>query len=147
MKKLDIAMIGFGTVGQGLAEILLSKKDGLAANEGVGFRVVAISDLHKGAVANAEGLDLTQALAAVSQEGGSLNALAGGEHGFTQCSPPGHESTTYLGMSCTAARACRGSQLGSSTLKAAFSDALIGHGSSHLAPYLLMLTCSWQGSG
>ena len=75
-------------------------------------------------------------------------SIDGGEHGFTPCSPPVvAKAQAYLVMSCTAARACRGSQLPSSMLKAAFSDALVGHGNSHLAPYLSMITRTWQGVG
>ena len=75
-------------------------------------------------------------------------SVGGREHGFTPCSPPGVvKAQAYLGMSCTDARACRGSQIPSSMLKTAFSRALIGHRNSHLAPYLTMFTRNWQGVG
>ncbi len=81
MKTLKIAIIGFGGVGQGLAEILLDKGKQLARREGVAFRVVAISDLHKGSLANPEGIDLGQAVKTVKR-GGSLDTVEGGEHGW-----------------------------------------------------------------
>ncbi|MCP4664464.1 MAG: homoserine dehydrogenase [bacterium] len=81
MKTLKIAMIGFGGVGQGLAEILLDKEKELAKREGPAFRVVAISDLHKGSLANPEGIDLGQAVRTVKR-GGSLDTMEGGKHGW-----------------------------------------------------------------
>ena len=54
----NLALIGFGTVGQGLAEILLAKDDALAARYGVRFQVVAVSDLLKGSLYHPDGLDL-----------------------------------------------------------------------------------------
>lgn len=81
MKTLNVAMIGFGTVGQGLAEIILTKGPELEANEGVALRVTAISDLHKGAMADADGIDLEKALAAV-KAGDSLDGVAAPIHGW-----------------------------------------------------------------
>ncbi|HHJ52802.1 MAG TPA: homoserine dehydrogenase, partial [Caldithrix abyssi] len=46
--KHKIALIGFGTVGQGLCEILLSKEDYLKQTYGFEWQVVAISDMLKG---------------------------------------------------------------------------------------------------
>ncbi len=67
--KHKIAFIGFGTVGQGLAEILLQKKLLLADEIGVDFEVVAISDAIKGAVYDPEGLDIAQILEVVKKTG------------------------------------------------------------------------------
>ncbi len=64
-----LALIGFGTVGQGLAEILLAKGDKLAARYGVQFQVVAVSDLLKGSLYDPQGLDLAALLQAVQQTG------------------------------------------------------------------------------
>ncbi|MBE7471410.1 MAG: homoserine dehydrogenase [Anaerolineales bacterium] len=58
-----LAMIGFGTVGQGLAQILLDKKEGLR-NLGVETQLVAVSTLSKGSLYHPEGLDLAELLAA-----------------------------------------------------------------------------------
>jgi len=64
-----LALIGFGTVGQGLAEILLAKGDELAARYGVQFQVVAISDLLKGSLCDPAGLDLAALLDAARRTG------------------------------------------------------------------------------
>lgn len=64
-----LALIGFGTVGQGLVEILLNKGDELAATHRVRFQVVAISDLLKGNLFLASGLDLATLLQAVQRTG------------------------------------------------------------------------------
>ncbi|UCF05564.1 MAG: homoserine dehydrogenase [bacterium] len=60
MQKL--AFIGFGVVGQGLAEILLKKKKELKANFGYEFSVVAVSDFNKGSALKQDGLDLSTLL-------------------------------------------------------------------------------------
>lgn len=67
-----LAFIGFGTVGQGLAEILRDKADALREGYGFEAQVVAISDAVKGAIYHPHGLDIQTALTVV-QEQGSLN--------------------------------------------------------------------------
>lgn len=64
-----IALLGFGVVGQGLAEILESRGDALAKSIGFEAKVVAISDKMKGSLYHPEGLDLSQALRAVKDKG------------------------------------------------------------------------------
>jgi homoserine dehydrogenase len=60
MQKL--AFIGFGVVGQGLAEILLRKKEELKEQHGYEYSVVAVSDFKKGAAYKEDGLDLEKLL-------------------------------------------------------------------------------------
>ncbi len=60
--KNKIALIGFGTVGQGLCEILLDKNDELNRQYGFEWDVVAISDITKGSVFDPNGLDVKQCL-------------------------------------------------------------------------------------
>ena len=55
--KYDLALIGFGNVGQGLAEILSKKAALLREKFDADIRIVAISDLYKGSIANPNGLD------------------------------------------------------------------------------------------
>jgi homoserine dehydrogenase len=57
-----LAFIGFGTVGQGLIEILLEKKDMLGKKYNFSWSVVAISDLIKGSVYDENGLDMKKIL-------------------------------------------------------------------------------------
>jgi homoserine dehydrogenase len=57
-----LAFIGFGVVGQGLAEILKEKKDKLKKQYGYEFSVVAVSDFNKGSAMLAEGLDIAKVL-------------------------------------------------------------------------------------
>jgi homoserine dehydrogenase len=64
-----LAFIGFGTVGQGLSEILLEKKDMLAEKYGFHYEVVAISDIAKGSVYDENGLDLARVLDIVKKDG------------------------------------------------------------------------------
>ncbi|MBC8366511.1 homoserine dehydrogenase [bacterium] len=76
-----IALIGFGNVGQGLAEILRTKKASLKRKQKYEFAVVAISDFKLGSVYDPKGIDLKRALEAVRKKG-SLDAYKGGTHGW-----------------------------------------------------------------
>ncbi len=57
-----IAIIGFGTVGQGIAEILLKKKTYLKEKYNYEFDIVAVADFAYGNVYNPKGLDIEQML-------------------------------------------------------------------------------------
>ncbi len=74
--KHKIALIGFGTVGQGLCEILLSKSEDLMINEGFDWDVVAVSDIQKGAVFSPDGLDVKELLT-LAEAGKSLEGYSG----------------------------------------------------------------------
>ncbi|HNW89444.1 MAG TPA: homoserine dehydrogenase [Bacteroidales bacterium] len=56
--KHKIAIIGFGTVGQGISEILLNKKKYLKDNYKFDFDIVAVADFAYGNCYNAKGLDI-----------------------------------------------------------------------------------------
>ncbi len=71
---MRLLIIGFGTVGQGLAELLLDKGDRLASEFGFHWTVTGIADTAKGSVYNPAGVDLARALAAAT-EGTSLSRL------------------------------------------------------------------------
>lgn len=60
-----LAFIGFGTVGQGLTEILLEKKELLAEKFDFHWSIVAISDTMKGSVYDERGLDAEKILSLV----------------------------------------------------------------------------------
>lgn len=79
MKHYRLAMIGFGNVGQGLAQILQERGAALAQQHGVAFQIVAVSDLLKGSVYDPQGLDVAALLAAVGDGAGAGNGkpLAG----------------------------------------------------------------------
>jgi homoserine dehydrogenase len=62
--KQRIALVGFGTVGQGLVEILLRKQEELNARYGYEFDIVGISDIAWGTAYNPDGLDMNAMLAA-----------------------------------------------------------------------------------
>jgi homoserine dehydrogenase len=66
---LKLALIGFGTVGQGLAEILRDESDRLQREHGFAAQVVAVSDPHKGALYAPDGLDLARLLQVVDETG------------------------------------------------------------------------------
>lgn len=79
--EFKIAFIGFGTVGQGLTEILLEKKDMLAEKYGFHWIVVAISDIMKGSVYEENGLDMTKILDLV-KKGKKLDEYPSGVKGL-----------------------------------------------------------------
>ena len=56
--KRKIALIGFGTVGQGFCEILLNKKDYLKKKYNFEFDIVGVADFVNGSAYNPEGLDV-----------------------------------------------------------------------------------------
>ncbi len=76
-----LAFIGFGTVGQGLTEILLEKKEMLAKKYDLKFSIVAISDMLKGSVYDKQGLDMTKILEIV-KKGKKLDKYPSGIKGL-----------------------------------------------------------------
>ena len=68
-----LAFIGFGVVGQGLAEILFHKKEALKQNEDFEAEIVAISDLMKGSIYHPNGLDIKTALQILKDTGNLEN--------------------------------------------------------------------------
>jgi homoserine dehydrogenase len=75
---MRLLFIGFGTVGQGLAELLIEKQNMLRKQYGLTCSVVGISDLMKGSVYHADGIDLAAALTKV-KAGENLSEL---DHSF-----------------------------------------------------------------
>ncbi len=73
---MRLLFIGFGTVGKGLAELLVHKKDLLANVYGLDIQVVGIADKINGSVYNPSGIDLSEILAKV-EEGGTLSNFPG----------------------------------------------------------------------
>lgn len=67
MKTIRISIIGFGTVGQGIALSLLAKKE-LLRNQGIDVCVVGISD-SKGSEINTRGINLESALNRKKRQG------------------------------------------------------------------------------
>ncbi|AFN73485.1 homoserine dehydrogenase [Melioribacter roseus P3M-2] len=67
--KQKIALIGFGTVAQGLCEILINKKNELAKKYNYRYEIVAVSDLRFGSVYNPDGLNLKRLLKEVKEKG------------------------------------------------------------------------------
>lgn len=68
-----LAFIGFGVVGQGLAEILRDKKEALKKGEGFEAEIVAISDLMKGSIYHPNGLDIDTVLNVLKETGNLEN--------------------------------------------------------------------------
>lgn len=78
---MRLLFVGFGTVAQGLAELLLEKREILKTRYGFSPTVVGIADTLKGNVYHDEGLDLAKALSMV-KKGESLDHYPDGEKGM-----------------------------------------------------------------
>ncbi|MHA1967671.1 MAG: homoserine dehydrogenase [Candidatus Hodarchaeales archaeon] len=81
MVQLKIAFIGFGVVGQGLAEILVEQKEELKEKYGFEYQIVAVSDTIKGAVYDEKGLDVENLLNIVKRTG-KIDDYPGGIRGW-----------------------------------------------------------------
>ena len=58
MKQLRLSLIGFGTVGQGLAELLASKKDLLQRDFDLAVTLVSVANARHGFIYREDGLDI-----------------------------------------------------------------------------------------
>ncbi len=67
--EYNLALIGFGNVGQGLAEILSKKAPLLREKFDADMRIVAICDLYKGSIADPNGLDPQALLDHINDKG------------------------------------------------------------------------------
>jgi len=76
-----LALIGFGNVGQGFAEILRDHGPRLLEQFGVRFTIVGVSDAQKGSVHDPAGLDPAELLAAV-RDGGTLDGVPAPDRGW-----------------------------------------------------------------
>jgi homoserine dehydrogenase len=80
MQTIRLALIGFGNVGQGLAQILYDKGNTYADKFGFKFIIVAVTDLIYGSAYDPEGLDLPT-LSKIASDHGNLSQLpAQGNH-------------------------------------------------------------------
>ncbi len=64
-----IALLGFGVVGQGFADILLNKRQVLQEQFGLDATIVAVSDMMKGSLYHPDGLSIEELLRAVKETG------------------------------------------------------------------------------
>ncbi|MFW5943405.1 MAG: homoserine dehydrogenase [bacterium] len=76
MNSYRLAMIGFGNVGQGLAQILRDRAEDIVQRHGARFQIVAVSDLLKGSVYDPDGFAADQLLQAVEADGDLSNVPA-----------------------------------------------------------------------
>jgi len=80
MKTINIAILGFGVIGRGFADLLLKKRDFLEQRFGLEFKVVAIGE-HNGCLVDEAGIDLKKALDARKQDAW-LDTLPGWQAGL-----------------------------------------------------------------
>ena len=67
MKIVRLAVVGFGNVSQGMAQILRDRGDFLARQYGIEFRIVAVSDFKLGSLMNVSGLPVDDLLKAADK--------------------------------------------------------------------------------
>ncbi|MGB5869268.1 MAG: homoserine dehydrogenase [Albidovulum sp.] len=78
MKTYDLAVIGFGNVGRGLAQLLIDKEKQLSLDPGIAIRITSVSDMFLGYASDPDGLDL-QELLRLPNEKGALAQFSGGK--------------------------------------------------------------------
>jgi len=66
--ELNLAFIGFGTVGKGLMELLIEKQEDLQTSSNFAYKIVAIHDLLLGTVIDEKGLNGREILDTVAKE-------------------------------------------------------------------------------
>ena len=81
MRSYRLALIGFGNVGQGFAQILRDQRPELVRQFEIDLKIVAVSDPLKGSAYDPEGLDPAALLDAVLA-GRSLDTLPAASHGW-----------------------------------------------------------------
>ncbi|MGY4690040.1 homoserine dehydrogenase [Salibacterium sp. K-3] len=64
-----LAFIGFGGVGQGLADIIQDKGSSLIETYGADFQIVSIADLYKGSLHHPDGLDIRAVFESLHKDG------------------------------------------------------------------------------
>lgn len=69
MKKLKLAMLGFGNAGQAFAALLLDKRIEIMKQFDVNVQVTAIATASKGTLMDAEGIDLAKCLVELQKNG------------------------------------------------------------------------------
>ncbi len=74
---MRLLFVGFGTVGQGLSELLIEKRKELKAAHGLDWKVTGVVDMLKGSAHDPNGLDLGRVMSAVA-EGRSISASVDG---------------------------------------------------------------------
>lgn len=79
--KVEIAFIGFGTVGRGFADLLLEKREYLKRAFGIDWKVVAISDIRGGSVMDSKGIDLAEAVR-LADSGKGIEGIPGERKGL-----------------------------------------------------------------
>jgi homoserine dehydrogenase len=81
MKNYRLALIGFGNVNQGLAEILRDQEKFLAEAYGISFTIVGVSALSKGSIYQPDGFQASELLEAVQRDG-NLERVAAAQRGW-----------------------------------------------------------------
>jgi homoserine dehydrogenase len=74
MAQYNLALLGFGNVGQALARLLQHKETELADRYGITYRVTGVATGHHGLAVDPTGLDMDRALQIV-ENGGALDSL------------------------------------------------------------------------
>ena len=67
--KFKLDFIGFGVVGQGLAEILINKREWLKEKYGFEYEVLSINDMKLGSIHDEEGLNLEEVMNKLEEDG------------------------------------------------------------------------------
>ncbi|MHC1782977.1 MAG: homoserine dehydrogenase [Anaerolineaceae bacterium] len=75
MRDMSLVLVGFGNVGQALAELLLRKEKIMAEEYGLKFKITGIATVRHGMASDENGLNITEALR-LAKAGQSLNSIS-----------------------------------------------------------------------
>jgi homoserine dehydrogenase len=81
VKTYRLALVGFGNVGQGLAQIIRDRGSELTRRFGLNLQIVAVTTLRRGAVYAPNGLDPAELLQEIRRSG-TLQGLSAPHHGW-----------------------------------------------------------------
>ena len=81
MNTYRLVLIGFGNVGQGLAQIIRDHGAALTERFGLHLQIVAVCDLLKGSIYNPQGIDAGELLDVVARTG-HVNDIAAPKKGW-----------------------------------------------------------------
>jgi len=102
--RYQLALLGFGNVGQAFVELLLEKQDDLIEDPGLRFQVVGIASGSHGRAVNAQGLPLQEVIAAYqggkSLDGFSSTPIADSEAFIQTCGADVLVETTPVNYEC-----------------------------------------------
>ncbi|MBV4499848.1 homoserine dehydrogenase [Pseudomonas shirazensis] len=84
MTEYKIALVGFGGVNRGLAQLVAERNARWQASLGFSLKIVGVSDIFLGSIVNRDGLDAAQLVALPAEKGACAKLHGGTAEAFTE---------------------------------------------------------------